>query len=308
MIEELRRFDNRTAAGLLARAALALEDADNPAAKPTIPDENAVRNILISAARKSLGLSQEDNSPEALEQIGDYLDEQAEYLMGPNDDAAALLRLAERGALPTDMYQITCNPGLTTWYGKNWPLELRLVEKTIRQPSRQQHFGKSDVPGEPSFVSLFYRSFKTRWPFKDFNLLVVASRNGMVLSVGQSWRFYPSLIDVSGAENLVDLLSQFARQYGMAVDYAGKTGSFFVAVDNPNPNPSFKVEQLKQGRRAEFTIAQLTQHVGGKLAAYMAVVVDMIKYKAVLDQMGVDEADILDLSDSGVVEKLAFNS
>ena len=44
MIKALANFDPRTAAGILARMALALEgDIDNPDARPMVPDEGASR-------------------------------------------------------------------------------------------------------------------------------------------------------------------------------------------------------------------------------------------------------------------------
>ena len=67
MMQVLEKFDERIALGILARAALALEDEGNPDAKFILDGEEAIRSTLLHEARKYLHLQQEDKRPETIE-------------------------------------------------------------------------------------------------------------------------------------------------------------------------------------------------------------------------------------------------
>ncbi len=284
-------MDNRTALGLLARAALALDLSENPAAKAVLAGELAIRQQIFAAARAQIGLSPEDDSDEAREKIGDLLDHEAELLAGPTDTQAALLRLASAGSLPPDMYEIRVLPDF-----QDVPLEpevdFDLMMATVRQPDKEQHFGPSSDLRAPSLVSLFMRHFRTRWPFKDFFLLVVGSRDGLILTVAQVWRIYPSLLDVSACTNLVEVLEKFAETYGAAIECEGKRGKFFLTVETPLQGKiSYTADA---GRKAKILISQVSQSVYGKRTSALTFGIDMIAYQAVLNRMRVKRSDIID--------------
>ena len=293
MIEVLRHFDARTAIGILARAALSLDGLDNPASQAILDNEMLIRRELLAAARLRAGVSDADHSPEAIEKIGDVLDLEADGLAGPFDMQAALKRLAEGGNLPTDMYDISFNPGFLEQMEDWAPFEKELIEITIRHPHQQQHFARSASPKEPSLASLFYRRFKTKWPFKDFNLLVVASRNGLMLEINQSWRIYSHLLDTDGSTSLVDILRRFANTYGSRIQWEGKTGSFFLTVDNPLPREFTYKIAVDANEKKSVGVAQLATHQDGKTTASLVVAIDLLHYHDVLNRMRVRRDEII---------------
>src|SRR5260370_1413891 len=221
MIDALEKFDNRTAAGLLARAALALDNDGNPAASANLEGEAGIRDAIFREARRRLGLEPDDNRPETVEKLGDLLDEESERLIDPPDTKSALERLAERGDLASDLYTINIIPNISGFHGKNFSLEKGLIERSVRSPDREQHYGPPTVAGEPFLVSLFYKRFWTPWPFKNFAMLVAGHREKLILHVHQAWRLYGNLADASGM-SLVEMLRQFADVYGFDVEVAGK--------------------------------------------------------------------------------------
>ena len=60
MFEILNSFDRTTAAGILARAALALEDHRNPGAKEALEGESGIRKRLFQEARHLVGVDEEE--------------------------------------------------------------------------------------------------------------------------------------------------------------------------------------------------------------------------------------------------------
>ena len=291
MIDALQHLDRKTAVGVLARAALSLGGDGNPASKMIIDNEGRFRKELIAAARSQLGLSSYDNSDDALEKIGDFLDQQSDDLVGPSDMEAALRRLAESGTLPSDMYEIQIALNVEDWSPKNYDLEKELIEATIRQPDQEQHFARSSRVSEPSLVSLFYRQFRTKYPFKDFSLLVVASRSGLILNVAQAWRIYPALLDTSRASSLVDVLRMFANEYGARMQWQGKSGSFFLTVER-EVTKDFVIEFVPANRDQRVGFAQVTQHQDGNTTAALVVFIDLTRYHAMLDRMEVERSQI----------------
>ena len=75
MIDSLEKLDRRTAAGGLARAAIALEDEGNPAASVTLEGEAAIRAALMREARAALGFEFDDYPPETVRKATDCVSE-----------------------------------------------------------------------------------------------------------------------------------------------------------------------------------------------------------------------------------------
>jgi hypothetical protein len=290
MIQILESLDRRTALGLLARTALALESDNNPAAIPVLDGEVDLRTKLLSVARERVGVSPGDDSEDALDRIGAFLDREAEDLVGPTDTEAALRRLAESGNLPSDMYEVAFNPKSLEWAIEQ-NLERDLAMATIRRPDKQQHFGPSSDLKSPSLVSLFIRYFRTKWPFKDFHLLVVANRDGLVLNVGQVWRIYPSLLDVSDCHNLVKVLERFANSYGAPITVGGKVGNFFLITEHSVPST---VRFTPEVGRVNVGISQLTQATRGVATSALVVAINLIKYHDIIHKMQVERSEIFD--------------
>jgi hypothetical protein len=288
MIEAVAQFDRSTAAGLLAKAALAVGYASS--------ESDPVVIGIIDEARRRLGLSRDANDSESWEQIADYLDEESDKLIPPPNTESALFRLAERGDLPSDLYEIAIIPNVVEIYGKQFPLEKEIIETTIREPTLEQHYGPLRKPNEPVMVSLFLRSFRTRWPLKDFSVIVAAERKGLQLFVHQAWRVYPWKVNLSGVRTPIDWLHRFADYYGYEIDVGGKKGHFFLIADAPVPN-SFTVQQTNApGRQQKVIVTRLVQRepLTNKETSALIVAINIEQYRATIEQLGVRRDDILD--------------
>jgi hypothetical protein len=291
MIKFLNALDRTTAAGLLARAALSLGYEDNPVA-PVVKGEEKIRSALVDEARQRLGVASNDNRPETIERIADLLDNESDQLLAPPDTEAALARLAERGDLPSDLYEIEIIPNVIQIHGKHFPLEKAIIETTVRAPTLEQHFGPPRNPHEPAMISLFARTFRTKWPLKDFVMLVAAKREGFRLYVHQAWRIYPSRVDLRGLKTLVTWLSRFADAYGTEIEVEGKRGHFFRFATGFVPD-SFNI--VYDGKPREITVSQFTQiGLDGTKQSALIVAIDLVKYGKMLEDLRVKREDMLE--------------
>ena len=292
----LENLDTRTALGVLARAALAVEDEANPDAKAILDSEKTIRATILQEARQHLGIHQDDYSPETIEKLSDYLDQESDRLAGVPDTNAALKRLAERGDLPSDLYEIRIVEPIRDFHGAKFSLEKHLIEATIRSPTKEQHFGAESNFDEPALISLFARQFKTPFPYKDFTMLVAAQRDGLVLNVHQAWRIYPVILDeldIGRVENLVELLRRFADSYGFDVQIDGKQSHFFLRLDKLAPL-QIRVD-MPHGKSKYITVSQFLQrdrHTGHQFSA-LVVAVDLQQYRKTLNKMNLKLKDIL---------------
>jgi hypothetical protein len=145
MIEALEtKFGRVAAAGLLARAALSLGYVEE-----TKGEQEVIVAQLIDETRERLGISREDNEPGTLSRIADFLDLESDRLLSSTNVELALARLAERGDLPSDLYEIDIIKK-SDIYGSTFPLEKSLIETTIRDFPREQHYG----PPSPHYAAL----------------------------------------------------------------------------------------------------------------------------------------------------------
>jgi hypothetical protein len=292
MISILEKFDKIAAAGILARTALSLGYAASPAAASAIPNEEQVRATIISEARNHLGLMPDDHEADTIEKIADYLDAESDKLISPPDVPSALKRLAERGDLPSDLYEIKVNANTQRIYGKGFPLEKKIIQTTVRAPTLEQHYG-TGRPGEPELVSLFAKSFRTTWPMRDFVMLVAAQRKGTELDVNQAWRIYTSRVDVNGISKPIDWLKRFTDVYGAEIEVNGKRAKFFYYADIIRPLEAI-AELGGKGKPRQVVISDFTSWKDGKAVASLITAIDADKYRATLKALGVREQDILE--------------
>ena len=201
--------------------------------------------------------------------------------------------MAERGDLPSDLYEIKIIKEIETGLGKRrFPLERDIIETTIRAPTTEQHFGPASGKREPPMISLFLRNFRTKWPLKDFFMLVAAQRDGFLLHVHQAWRIYPSIVNVSGVTTLVDWLKRFADVYGLSVEVDGRKDNFFLFVEGNVP-PAFKWDVPPNKKLLMSRFASRDRDTAKERAA-LTVGIDIYKYLSTLDQLGVRRQDFLD--------------
>jgi hypothetical protein len=230
MIEAVRKFGPRTAAGILSGLALAL-DAPDPE-RHYLPPLGTIEQQVLTELRETLRIAPDDHSANAIEQLADALDEEAARVAGIQPDASTTEQLNRAGLLPSDLVEIEFSPGLfEAWsvqnYGSYWETEKWLAETTVRHPHREQTFGPSAVPG---LVSLFARFFVHRYPARSFWMIVTGARIGSVYSLRQMFRVYPQDVDLSGCESLLDVLEAFVNKFGADIEIEGKTGRFFYSL------------------------------------------------------------------------------
>jgi hypothetical protein len=292
MMSVLEQFDKVAAAGILARTALSLAYAAVPVSN-SVAGEDRVRANVIEEARNHLGLQPDDFEEGTIEKIADFLDAESDKLIAPPDVASALKRLAERGDLPSDLYEIQVVENVKDLYGKGYSLEKKLIETTVRAPTVEQHFGPAINLNEPIMVSLFAKSFRTRWSPKDFVMLVAGQRDGTTLNVMQAWRIYTSRVDVSGIKAPIDWLKRFAETYGAEIEVNGKRAKFFYS-EEISSRPEIKAEVGGKGNPREIIVADFAKWHGEKLTASLIVAIDSYKYRSTLKALGVRENDILE--------------
>lgn len=292
MISTLQNFDKVAAAGILARAALSLAYAASPAMS-AVANEDQLRASVIEEARNHLGLQSDDYEVEAIEKLGDFLDAEADKLIAPPDVPSAFERLSQRGDLPSDLYQLKIDPGVSGLYGKGFALEKKIIAATVHAPTKEQHFGMTDDPSVPALASLFLKSFRTTWPMRDFVNLVVGNREGTRLSINQSWRIYLSRVDVSGVEEPLDWLKRFTNTYGYEIEINGTKAKFFNFAEVSKPLQK-KVEIGGKGKPRQVIISDNTRWINGQAVASLITAIDSDKYRASLKDLGVRQEDIIE--------------
>ena len=184
MVEALQQFDERTAAGVWPALLWLLRVKAIRLLKPNSMARTHSAMSFSGRVVSTLGVSPEDSRPEVIEQLGEWLDELSEQIIGPPDTQSALLRMAERGDLPSDLYKIDITPHVVDIYNAEFNLARKLIETTVREPDLEQHYGPRPTAEMPALISMFARFFRTPWPAKDFMMLVAAQRgHGLLLSV-----------------------------------------------------------------------------------------------------------------------------
>lgn len=302
-ISVLDGFDKVTAAGILARAALALEDSNNPAAEVRLPGENSLRNRIFDQVRLSLGIKSSAYSPKDVEKIVDALDNESEKLLDPVDQPKVLDSLSAKGQLPADLYDIVIDDGLLEYFGKKSKTESMLIERAVKFRDAEHHFSQNyGELGEFPLISLFSKHVESRYSARSFTLLVAGLRNGTLLHVSQAWRIYDdSAINLSPNETLLDLLKKFAEVYGVVFTLSGRSGKFFLqsSVDGRSIEDSIDIE-LKQetGKQKRFKIVvsdYKSRTAEGKNLGSLVYAIDLIKYGTSLSSHGWETEKFEDL-------------
>jgi len=295
MLKSLAHLDKDAAVGVLARACLSLDQRGNPSAEPVVANEMDIRSHLIAEARRKIGATEDDESGETVARLSDYLDTAADELTGPIDTEAALLRLAERGDLPPDMYEIFIDPQLLENLGKFSLLERDLITATIRLPDRQQHYGRGNDPKDQPLVSMFFRVFTNRFPARNFGLLVIAGRDGMMLTVRQAWRIYGHVIDTRAATSLVYMARLFAEKFGAEIEVNGESGKFFELKSIPiNMNIKLVLTPWKKRTINIIEFSKVIPNTGMR-ASSMVIATDFDKYKKYISENWIGRDEINEL-------------
>lgn len=298
MISVLKQFKPRTAAGILARTALFLDDETNPAARSHVENEHAVRHALLQEVRNALGVPASDNSAETNERIGDVLDKELDLIAGETDVNHVLVDLATKGAIPSDLYQIEVVDNVKDIYEPKWHQERRQIFQTVENADQEQHFSADPESGEPPLVSLFAKVFADKFPYRSFTMLVVGHRgDGVKLHVHQAWRLYADAIPLEGASDLVDLLRRFSEQFGLYIEVDGVRTKFSLNKNLKEDRTSGTIHVPpvygpdSKGRRVEkevtFVLSNFMVHrPDGTISATMTNAIDKERYLSMLRAHG----------------------
>jgi hypothetical protein len=292
MIEALAGFEPRTAAGILARLALALDgDADNPDAKPRVPDEEAIRQRILAELRDRIALSDQDDQG-SVERLYEAIDEESDSLLGLPDLDPALERLSERGELPSDSYIVEFTDSLRTsleQHGLPLEAEQELIRLTVREPHAEQHYGPRISDDQPSLISIFARRFTHQYPARDFILLALGRRHGLKLEVQQAWRIYPAVVRLGGVTTLVDIVRRFAEHFGYPVTVGGHTDQFILFAHVPYvPHHVADIVGVAAPASArEFYISGMfrVDATEGIVEVAFAMAIDLVRYRQVLSRL-----------------------
>jgi hypothetical protein len=299
MITALQQYESLTAIGILARAALSIDDDGNPAAEVKLPNESSIRRAILNEIRENLGIGLNDVSEYSLERLGDALDEELTKLTDKTDDHDILSQLADKGELPSDLYEPTLISNLRGIYEKHWYLIQDNIFETIRKADREQHFAPAaDTKGEAPLVSFFAKNFQEKNPQDNFTMFLVGQRQGLKLEIHQAWRLYTSDIKFSGTKNLFELLERFTEVYGVEFDLNGKKTKFIVNSDLgedqdsvANINIVKKIKTDRKGKKSNSSMNIIISHFVGKREngttnSTFTVAIDVDKYLASLELHG----------------------
>lgn len=249
MLSSLERFDQRTAVGILARAALFIEDKDNPEVAYKIEGEAAIRDAVLREAMQRIGIQSLEETPEVLEKLSDMLDEESDALIGDADPEIALKSLGTEGSLPSDLFQVQIIPNISEFHGDKFSEEERFIREAVARPDKEQHFGPLSQSGEPALISLFAKKFAHKFPIRSFTMLVAGQRNGTVLNVHQAWRIYDDKVNLAGTDSLVEMLERFSDAFGAEVEVGEKKGNFILNTEVPKNQREWKIKFNNVGKR-----------------------------------------------------------
>lgn len=293
MLSSLKKIDQRTAVGILSRAALFIEDRYNPEVAYKFDGEAAIREAVLHEVMQRIGIQSLEVPPELLERLGDILDDESESLIGDPDPEPALENLGREGVLPSDLYQVQIIPNISEFHGDKFPQEEGFIRETVARPDKEQHYGPQSEPGEPVLISLFAKRFVHKFPIRSFTMLVAGQRNGTVLVVHQAWRIYDDMVNLTGINSLVEMLERFSDAFGAEFEFEGRSGHFILNTEVPKGQRDLKIEfktdhmhKAWRGNQAEnkITISHFTleNQQNREKSASLIVAIDLARYGSVL--------------------------
>lgn len=202
---------------------------------------------------------------------------------------AAKEGLGDAGLLPAGQYSIRFND----LFGQFQALGERKahVEEVMRAPHSVQHLSPKEEGGHTEGSSLFARSI-TPSKGKGFLQLVIANRQGSLLSFAGAWRIYADLVSWDTSENLMQVLEHFVAVYGIPFTVANSEPLKFVeyrTFDLPpdfriNPGAAIRILPTDDDKRHDF-IANISIKLSTDrtLSVALGFVIDTTRY---MDDVG----------------------
>jgi hypothetical protein len=291
VIEALKQFEPSVAAGILARAALSLDtDLHNPAANFVLQGEDKLREKIILEFSTKLGIPPIDSSYKTAHLISSEIDRAIDEIIGSIKEKDALERISARGEFPSDEFEIVLMPNIKDdIYQNHFKDEYPRIIETIKRPHKELQFGQTE--SLRPLVSLFGRFYRSKFPARDFLLLIVGQRKGLVLEVHNVWRVYPYIVPIREQDDLVTILKNFTNTYGTKVISGKAEGNFIHDSDLPAETKQTRVSiPVPKNPNHTFTVTQFLQHdsSGKYIKSSLTVSIDLTEYLETIKKYGWD--------------------
>lgn len=225
MLEAVKGYDSRAAAGILSGLALRLEQPI--VTRKPFQARSEVEERVLAELRQLLKIDPNDHSVETVDRLTDALGEEAARIADVEPNDAVTEKLSREGLLPSDVLQVQFDQQLQQRHQDHWQIEQSLIEATVKQPHREESFAsENNVSG----VSFFARFFEHKFPARSFWLLVTGLRAGVVFRVDQAFHVYPQDVNLASCVTLTDVLEAFVDRFGVDIELNGRQGKFFKSL------------------------------------------------------------------------------
>jgi len=279
MIQALKTYNKSFAEGILARTSFFLDDDPMLWSLKPIENEEIIRNNVINEICKNLNISSASHNKQA---VLDYLDDELEKStkLEEKTEKEILKRLSARGELPTDLYTVNIQNTIAIKEFQNiYKKNEALITETIKKPDMAYNFGANYC------ASIFAKFYKEKYEYNSFFLLVVGKREGLTFIVDQVWWLYNDMISGSSFTNALELFKYFVENFGVEVDFHGRTSKFFIdaiAKDEKEFDIKMYQNKLKKSERKSsgFIACHFIGHIPDSTDNFIIFfAIDIEKYK-----------------------------
>jgi hypothetical protein len=182
---------------------------------------------LLEEINKRLGIEGIAKTPEAKARLFQFV---ANELVSVATDTAHLReareRIGQKGWLRPGLYEVKFAQPFT--HSATFGVRRSHVEQALSNPDAIEHlFPEKKGLVEVAPLSLIAKRIDVGKNKDSFFLLVVARRQGFVLTVQMAWRVYPEDVAVRAGTTPLEMLRAFVEKYGLVQRIAGKEAKFF---------------------------------------------------------------------------------
>jgi hypothetical protein len=246
---------------------------------------------VIDEIKSTLKINPDDFSDLAKSKIYKFLaNEMYQTVLSSSKVKDVRNRVGQKGALKPDLYDIVY---LETFnkHAQSLPLDKKEIEKTVRYPNFYNHLFNEDVGAAP--VSLFSKVLASKVQGNTCSMLVMAERMGSIQNIYNAWPIYHSDVDVSKAEDSLDILKAFLEVYGIEIRSKadGNVSKFFsnlIFRNYSNQEPANFLElELGSKRAYELSILANNNPIKQETVIGLTFAIDIDKYYSDLQTHGV---------------------
>jgi hypothetical protein len=250
-LDILSKYDDRTAEGILAAAALSTGYFATESDRPEILKryEREASDVL-EQVRAQLRIAKNDHSSAATSTIDRFFAKEiSSRVLTEKSAVEALKRAGQAGRVPPSLYVVVQGK---PFLDKFLPLGIRPphVENAVKNPDEFQHFlTEFQEPENRDVLSLFLKQIESKNKAPHW-LLVQAVRQGLTQNIQSAWRVFPNDIDLSEAHAPIDLLKALVDRFGEKFAYHGRDVKFverIILTATEAKDFRFKVQQNNPG-------------------------------------------------------------